>query len=386
MDSRQLARVKNLYIATAIIWLSSSIGIVCFTGACYIYTWIRYPKPAVVSHPYSPHARASALHTLSPSAAASLFREFDRLETSRMYVYQPWVEFSERVFHSPLLNIDQAEPLPTRRTVEPANGAANNRTIWLFGGSTQFGWGVPDNQTIASHLSAILSTDSTHYTVINHGHTSFYSSQEAMLFETLLRHGHKCDIGVFLDGLNECELSQDDLPKLTHGTSDAFLKEEDVAAENYVIITPLFPPVRVLNGLLRRLVPTSSRQANQESEPLPPTKYDRVAMYRFNMSVIQDIAEKQDIHVSFYWQPTSFDYIAGAEQRRKDLPTFAKIPSLNVAVRQNIKIGSFHFIADMFKENSYEETYVDWGHYGDEGSLRVAQAIADGLKNDGLLR
>jgi hypothetical protein len=389
MDNRQLTRVRNFYITTAIIWLSSSIGIVSFIGASYVYTWIRYPKPAAVSHPYSPHARAAALHTLSNAAAASLFREFDKLETSRMYVYQPWVGFSERVFHSPLLNVDPGEPLPTRRTVEPAGVAASNKTIWLFGGSTQFGWGVPDNQTIASHLSAILSTGPTHYTVVNHGHTEFYFSQEAILFATLLRHGRKCDIAVFLDGLNDSQRSLGDAPVLADRTADGFLEEEDAAAaesSRYVFITPLFPPVRVLNGLLRRLVPVSSLQANPEAERLSRTKYDPVAIYRFNMSIIQDIAETQNIHVSFYWQPTSFDYIAGADKRRKDLPAFGNIPSLNVAVCQTIKNSRFHFIADMFKEDGYETTYVDWGHYGDEGNLRVAQVIADGLKNDGLLR
>ena len=201
LECLQSTHVRNIYITTAIIWLSTSVGIVFFTGACYVYTQIRYPRPAAVLHPYSPRANAKALHTLSPSAAADLFREFDKLEASRMFVYQPWVGFSERTFHSALFNIDEGELLPIRRTIEPADAGASDKTIWLFGGSTQ--WGVPDDQTIASHLSAMLSTSRTRYTVVNYGHTEFYSSQEALLFATLLRHGHKCDIAVFLDGLND---------------------------------------------------------------------------------------------------------------------------------------------------------------------------------------
>jgi hypothetical protein len=367
------------------VWLSISIGTVFFTGVCYIYTWIRYPKPTAVQHPYSPRARAAALYTLSPSAAASLFGEFDKLEAFRMYAYQPWVGFCERTFHSDRFNIDEGDPLPIRRTVEPAGAAAANRTIWLFGGSTQFGWGVPDDQTIASNLSAILSTGRTDYTVVNHGHTQFYSSQEAVLFATLLRHGHKCDTAIFLDGLNDSHTSLHDVPTLTVGTAVGFLKEEDAAAaENSrsLIITPFFPPVRVLNGLLRRLAPRTSPLANSDEEHLSGKKYDPIAIYKFNMSMVERIAETEGIRVSFYWQPTPFDYMAGAERRRLSEPDSESIPILNLAVRQSIKSNNFHFIADLFKGDSYEDVYVDLGHYGDQGTRRVAQVIADGLKND----
>jgi hypothetical protein len=360
---------------------------VFFTGACYVYTQIRYSRPAAVLHPYSPRAHAKALHTLSPSAAAGLFREFDKLEAFRMFVYQPWVGFSERAFHSALFNIDEGEPLPIRRTIEPANAATNNKTIWLFGGSTLFGWGVPDDQTVASHLSAILSTGRTHYTVVNYGHTEFYSTQEAVLFATLLRHGQKCDIAVFLDGLNDSYGPRNDTPDMTVGTAAGFLKQEDeAAAENsrYVIITPLFPPVRVMNGLLRRLglLPNASPESGRLSSG---PKYDPAAIYRFLMSMINEMAEAEKIHVSFYWQPTPFDYMAGAEQRRARFLGQENIPSVNLAVRQTIKNSSFHFVADMFKDEAFDDIYVDGAHYGDRGNRMVAQVIADGLKNDGLL-
>lgn len=384
-DSR-LTRAKSIYITTATIWLSTSVMMLFFISACYVYTWIRYPLPAAVLHPYSPHAQASALHSLSRSAAEDLFRDFDRLEVSRMYTYQPWVGFSERTFHSPLLNIDEGEPLSVRRTVQADEATASVRTIWLFGGSTQFGWGVPDNQTIASNLSEILSKGQTHYTVVNHGHTQFYSSQEALLFATLLRHGHKCDIAVFLDGLNDSQTASQDVPILTAGTTAGFLKEEDAAAaENskYVTITPLFPPVRVLHGLLRRLVPHAYSDVNQRAGGLAATKYDPVAVYLFNISMIRQMAKQENVSVLFYWQPTSFDYITGAEQRRVIISDFASIPSLNLAVRQEIKDSDFHFIADLFKNDPYAEDYVDWGHYGDQGNRKVAQVIANDLKADG---
>jgi len=378
IEKPSLRRLKSAYLTTSIIWLNSSILALCFIGACYVYTWIR-PSSSANRIPYAAFGRPRALRTLSPSAAIQLFQEFDNLQNSNEYRYRPWVGFSERPFSSPLFNVDNAEPLPTRRTIDSPDGAPNTKTIWLFGGSTQFGWGVPDSQTIASHLSAILSTARTHYNVVNHGHTWFYSSQESALFTTLLRHGQKCDIAVFLDGYNDNFLSGGDVPYLTDRTFTAFLKEERTAA-NQIAVAPSFPPLRILNRLLRWLPKPRPEEGRSEG-----VHYDPVHIYWFNMSAIQKIAEAESIGVAFYWQPTPFDYIPGAEKRRNDADVVG-IPGLNLSVRRTIRNSAFHFMADLFKGENYEDIYVDGVHYGDKGSRLVAQAIAQSLKSDGLLR
>jgi hypothetical protein len=63
------------------------------------------------------------------------------------------------------------------------------------------------------------------------------------------------------------------------------------------------------------------------------------------------------------------------------VPWTETIPGLNLAIRRNIKEHSFHFIAEMFKEETYEGFYVDSAHYGDRGNRRIAQVIADDVKN-----
>ena len=377
-------QVRHAATTAALIWFSTSIMAAILVGACFIYTSIRYPQGAAVVHPYSPRAQSSAIHGLSPPDAARLFEDFDDLEAHRMYVYQPWVGFSERTFHSRFLNIDDDEPLPVRRTVESTIAGAD-KTIWLFGGSTQFGWGVPDNETIASQLSNILAADGLHYRVVNYGHTEFYSTQETIFFATLLRHGGKCDVAVFLDGLNDSRISSSDVPPMSVATSLGFLEEEDTAAalnSKYFIITPLFPPVRVADGVLRRLLP-SRRYERREVATLSGETFDPVDIYRFNMRMIRKLAEEQGIHVLFYWQPTAFDYMTGAQERRKSLPGSENIPVLNAAVRKRMRDGDFHFIADLFEQASYDDIYVDLAHYGDKGNGLIAQAIARQLKSDG---
>ncbi len=113
--------------------------------------------------------------------------------------------------------------------------------------------------------------------------------------------------------------------------------------------------------------------------------YDPVDIYRFNLTAIDQMAEAANIKTAAYWQPTPFDYIAGAEQNRKPDPIFERIPRSNASV-QKITGGAFHFIADLFKQDAYEDVYVDQVHYGDKGNRMVAEAIAASLKSAGLLQ
>lgn len=82
---------------------------------------------------------------------------------------------------------------------------AKNDLIYFFGGSTTFGYGVSDNQTIPSQLEKLRPGTQ----VINFGRGYYYSEQENLLLDRLLNNGAaKPKVAIFLDGLNEgCTIS-----------------------------------------------------------------------------------------------------------------------------------------------------------------------------------
>ena len=75
-----------------------------------------------------------------------------------------------------------------------------NQNIYLYGGSTTFGYNVTDRQTIGSYLQEMLGDD---YCVYNHGRAYYYSKQENNLFINHLELGKKIDKVFFFDGINE---------------------------------------------------------------------------------------------------------------------------------------------------------------------------------------
>src|SRR5690606_7497622 len=80
-------------------------------------------------------------------------------------------------------------------------------TIYCIGGSTTFGFFIPDDQTYPSHLSKLLRDEGyDNFEVKNLGVTSYNPFQETDLFEELLFIGNRPSLVIFLDGYNLGEL------------------------------------------------------------------------------------------------------------------------------------------------------------------------------------
>lgn len=84
-----------------------------------------------------------------------------------------------------------------RKINRPAN-CKNN--IYLYGGSTTFGYNVTDKQTIGHYLQEIFGEEACIY---NHGRAYYYSKQENNLLINHLENQKKIDYAIFLDGINE---------------------------------------------------------------------------------------------------------------------------------------------------------------------------------------
>ncbi len=356
--------ISRWYGDAAVIVLSTLILFMGFVFLSYAY----YANPGKENRPvYSRDFRPRAMHRMDTNQAIRFFKEFDRLGQDETFIYQPWVGFSERVFHSPRLNVDEAKPMPIRRTIQNGSGRGGRPLlIWIFGGSTMFGWGVPDDETIASHLSAILSRNlpSRTVAVTNHGHSYFFSSQELTLFQMLLRRGDRCDLAVFLDGLNDSfSYSLQDVPAFTDRMTVAMEREQqrNPTAQTYFRVSPGFPPVRLLLGIGRRF--TRQPVSRPAEFPTPDVSPD-VSTYQFNLRAETALGSIYGIKTFFFWQPVPGD------------PRYASARELAARIRQAVHVDDFHFIADIFKDMDPRDVYVDYHHYGDIANERIAEDIA----------
>ena len=76
--------------------------------------------------------------------------------------------------------------------------------VFLFGGSTMWGMGVADSNTIGSYLQNQLAEMSDELVAVyNFGQPGFASTQEVIELMLQLRDGNVPDIVIFFDGVND---------------------------------------------------------------------------------------------------------------------------------------------------------------------------------------
>jgi len=115
------------------------------------------------------------------------------------FVYEQQTSFHEAPRSSRFVNVSAQGIRLTTGAESDLSKADLARTVLLFGGSTMFGYGLSDGQTIAAHLQARL----PQYNFVNLGRAYYYSAQENIFLLRLLQSGHKIRYAAFLDGLNE---------------------------------------------------------------------------------------------------------------------------------------------------------------------------------------
>jgi hypothetical protein len=101
--------------------------------------------------------------------------------------------------------------------------SALNNATWFFGGSTTFGFGVQDHDTIPAQLERLLGAP-----VINLGVRGHGSSMENRLFEYYLRAGYRPARAMFLDGINEIcdpDLFSEEMTRLTERVQGGYRPE-----------------------------------------------------------------------------------------------------------------------------------------------------------------
>src|SRR5690606_12542714 len=124
------------------------------------------------------------------------------LENSNVpFVCNDETKFLMGTFDAIYVNVDEAgfRWNDTRPVWPPDDDAFN---IFLFGGSTTFGFGEADNNTIATFLQRDLQ-QYANVVVYNFGQHVFFSGQERSLLEQLLEDDFVPNAAIFIDGLND---------------------------------------------------------------------------------------------------------------------------------------------------------------------------------------
>ncbi len=370
-------RLSEWYASAAILWLN----------ACLLFVALNFALALV--HARSEPAALGPIRTTIARAHPDLdARSVDALvaESERRLVYDPYTDMTDPPVTGWFVNVD---PAGFRRSAGqgPWPPDRANRNVFLFGGSTTFGFGVADEHTIASYLQPLLSEDGRPARVYNFGHSGYYSTQERILFERLLVAGHHPDVAIFVDGLNDFGSPQDE-PMNARQLALGFTLAQGSSWTRLASGLPLTMTVRHAARLLGMPFPDHLADV----PPLPawddPT-YLRAVLERYRRSqrAIAGVGAASGVRTVFVWQPVpSYDFPPGADGRWGAAGGIAwarlGYPMMARALADQPDGEGVVWCADVGADGT-DAFYVDRVHYAPVMSSRVARCIADGMRAGG---
>jgi hypothetical protein len=287
-------------------------------------------------------------------------------------------------------------PLPQQAQWPPPSGRT---TVFLFGGSTMMGAGVPDDSTIAAHLRTALASCSPEISIYNFGRGFYFSSQERILFEQLLLAGHRPSLALFFDGLNDFYFA-DGVPQYTQEMTSfmkrsAGLPDDPGMSASLAAAARQLPITRVVAKYLQTPEPPAAFGQGPPDSGRPEEERIAGVLTRWerNRAIIRAIAAASNIRTAFVWQPVptygydqtkltvyrdGVDLFGAHRLSGLGYPEAARRYSNGQAGRDVLWLGDI-------QRNRAENLYVDAVHYTSRFSGEIAGHIARFVTTEGLL-
>lgn len=351
-----------------------------FAGIYHLRDWLSPVDP--ISRKYGAELVEEIYSDMSQQDIASLLEE----TWTRRYEYSPYIQFRERAYHGRFVNVHGAGFRYSREqgVWPPAEETVN---VFIFGGSTTFGYGLRDDQTVASYLQQYLQPAFQRpLKVYNFGCGSYFSTQERILFTELLLAGWRPEMAIFIDGLNDFYFANNE-PALT-GSLRELVDGNSPWGECAAWINSSSLH-RALGSLGQRMKRSASESGNSWTIA-HPTEWESecrqvVERYFANQQLITLLAEQHDIPVYFVWQPIPgyrYDlqyHPFAASGMGEHLRSSFGYPII-ADLRNSVPAGErFLWCADI-QENIRRRLYVDQVHYGAELAEMLAIDIAAKIK------
>lgn len=391
---QRLRRLKQFYVFAAILFLNTIVVYIFLNIAVGLLLLVRdafRQKSNPVSVTY--RSRLDAVYPDFPEPART---EMLSEAWNRPYRYADFIHFQERPCAGKYVNVDEAGfrhssdqgPWPPR---------PEHLNVFCFGGSTTFGYGVTDEQTVASHLQRTLARMSKQRVcVYNFGVGWHFSTQERIRFEQLLAADIIPDIALFLDGINDSTQACLNRPAFSPQLAAAFEQVQGFGFQGPSSDTSRTGSLseslfyRWPVGRLARSLAARKSVATPETFILDAKSAARsCAVYRWNRTLITAAAKARGVIPIFALQPAPGYHLDESKHLFANADLCRNEALFYQTLQQDLKThppgDNFLWCADL-PDTAAGPLYVDTCHYTDKFSQMIANDIVQKCNEKGLLR
>ena len=290
--------------------------------------------------------------------AQRIYREKKQLDTR----YVPYIAWARKPFQGETTTVnaegDRTHPSMTEHPI---------RHVRFFGGSTMWGTGVDDHNTIPAHFNA-LHQDSRAY---NHGESGFVSRQGVARLINLVNQEAPMDAVIFYDGCNDClSLCRVDVSINGHREEAKIVQKLD---HQWEIVNALFGSTKLL---IEKIVKKGKRPPSQcRNNPAYAKKV--AATLVNNWKIAQSLATLSGAEFHAILQPVAplgHPNIEYLEERGTETD-FHSIYPLVLEIKAKEHLDWIHDFTDAFDVDEY--IYIDSCHVNGRGNQIIAQKISE---------
>jgi hypothetical protein len=316
------------------------------------------------------------------------YRELERLEER----WQPYVYFRQKPFQGTTINIGTDGRRATWQSL-PGNrgrsGPKGSIKLLMLGGSSLWGFGARDDQTIPSIVARELDRRGYGVEVKNVAEIGYTTTQELVALMRELQAGYRPDVVAFYDGVND--------------TTSAFLESEAGLTTNEANRRKEFnllqSPGRLAAALSRKLLLDSGsyrfalavrRKLGTNQATLPSAVTDEsmralaeraVQTYEANVAIVESLSRSYGFQPLFFWQPTVFDKPTLVAFERDEAAKFRWSAPMFAAVYGRIRSSrglkadrAFHDLSQLFA-GTEGLVFIDYCHTTETANAPIAAEI-----------
>jgi uncharacterized protein YndB with AHSA1/START domain len=371
--------------ATArLVWRAVRAACVLFTAIVVLFVLInlfaayRYPRDTravLEGHPVFIESMRTLYERIYQLPIAVVREVVAECWMENAWIFEPYVQFRERPRQGRFVNIStdgfRLNGGTDRRTFD----ASRSASVFILGGSTTFGYGVRDEDTIAAHLAALLKRDDPQAAVYNFGRGYYGTSQEFLLLKSLVQRGMVPRTVVFIDGVNEhfC-------PTFSANIAEVFkIVQDDPGAKLREVIASL-PVTRLASSVYRSELATNAIYINSALRRYAfecgclqeaTCHAQLLRTYLLNKQLVRTMAKEHGFEAHFVLQP-----VGGYRNRFTTSPEGTKRHDYSPLWREYERVSgeNDHSLAGIL-EDYQDEAFVDLLHYTSRVNRLIAERI-----------
>lgn len=309
------------------------------------------------------------------------------------------------------VGVEDTRYLPGWTDEKVREALSGKNAVYVFGGSTVFGDGVPDESTVVAYLNAI----DGHRVYVNFGVQAYDSIREVDKLLYLLRKGYRPKAVIFIDGLNDVTTFArspyeiHDTPRVQGLVLDrgqvplvfGFPKTENM----FLALAYSFPVTHLAHRLssrndeggafIRKSADAHGLEDWQElmylhhnwaKEYVNRTDLladEIIGYYKENISFVEQLGEAFGFDVYFIYQPIGLldSQNAFLNQEFYESPKYAVYKGVDLRIKNEIEAKSLGMkdCSRVLAESEKRLMYVDATHYSPSGNNILAMCVFNSI-------